>query len=194
MMSDVLLIQPTAHEEWCSRASNDGCLGPSIIDVEASGFGAASYPIEVGGQLRDGSRFSWLIQPMADWTHWDARAERLHGLSRERLERDGLPALEVCLRLNSLLAGQTVYSDAWYHDFGWIARLFHDARVGPRFRVESLQKLFRAEELERWPQVLDACWREQPAERVRHRALCDAAVLQQSFVRMRNTTTWPLAA
>ena len=39
---------------------------PNIIDVEASGFGPHSYPIEVGLALGDGSKFCSLILPVRD--------------------------------------------------------------------------------------------------------------------------------
>ena len=44
---------------------------PYIIDVEASGFGNGSYPIEVGVVLNNGEKFCTLIVPAANWTHWD---------------------------------------------------------------------------------------------------------------------------
>ena len=36
-------------------------------DVEASGFGSASYPIKVGVVTADGSRYCRLIKPFQDW-------------------------------------------------------------------------------------------------------------------------------
>ena len=36
---------------------------PTILDLEASGFGRDSYPIEVGYVLPDGSSFCSLIRP-----------------------------------------------------------------------------------------------------------------------------------
>ena len=42
---------------------------PFIMDIEASGFGPDSYPIEVGLALGDGSRFCSLIVPAEHWTH-----------------------------------------------------------------------------------------------------------------------------
>ena len=51
---------------------------PYIIDVEASGFGPRSYPIEVGVAMEADRRFSALIAPASDWTHWDDEAEQVH--------------------------------------------------------------------------------------------------------------------
>ena len=83
-------------------------LRPQIIDVEASGFGYDSYPIEVGVVLSNGLRFSRMIRPLPDWTHWDASAESLHGISQKELQRHGHNPFEVARELNELLAGQTV--------------------------------------------------------------------------------------
>jgi hypothetical protein len=47
---------------------------PAIIDVEASGFGSLSYPIEVGVVDQTGIRFCSLIKPQNDWIHWDEQA------------------------------------------------------------------------------------------------------------------------
>ncbi len=97
---------------------------PAIIDIEASGFGAGSYPIEVGYYLPGGEMYCALIRPETDWTHWDAGAEKIHGVSREILLRHGQPAAEVALHLNRKFRGQTVYSDAWGADYAWLARLY----------------------------------------------------------------------
>ena len=65
---------------------------PTILDIEASGFGRGSYPIEIGFSDGQGGLFCSLIQPEADWLHWDDSAEALHGLSRELLLTHGRPA------------------------------------------------------------------------------------------------------
>lgn len=58
---------------------------PTVVDVEASGFGRASYPIEVGFVLPNGHSFCSLIYPEPEWTHWDPQAETIHHISRELL-------------------------------------------------------------------------------------------------------------
>ena len=62
---------------------------PTVLDIEASGFGRGSYPIEVGIARADGSCCAFLIQPLDEWVHWDPKAELLHGISRERLMKEG---------------------------------------------------------------------------------------------------------
>jgi hypothetical protein len=47
---------------------------PAIIDLEASGFGKGSYPIEVGFVLPEGAMYCTLIQPAPHWRHWDDKA------------------------------------------------------------------------------------------------------------------------
>ena len=64
---------------------------PVIIDIEASGFGRGSYPIEIGYYTPEGSSYCTLICPEADWVHWDASAESVHGIQRELLLRKGKP-------------------------------------------------------------------------------------------------------
>ena len=72
------------------------------IDFEASCLPrhGLSYPIEVG-IARKGQARSWLIRPHDDWAgwHWSAEAEALHGLSRDRVEREGLPVETVLAEL-----------------------------------------------------------------------------------------------
>jgi len=48
---------------------------PSIIDVEASGFGPQGYPIEVGVAMGSGETYSTLILSAPEWTHWDREAD-----------------------------------------------------------------------------------------------------------------------
>ena len=102
-------------------------MPPCIIDIEASGFGAGSYPIEVGTVLTDGSAYCSLISPEPDWRHWEHSAEGVHGITRETLREHGKPAAAVAQALNDRLRGHTVYTDAWYHDYQWLARLFDAA-------------------------------------------------------------------
>ena len=96
---------------------------PSIIDIEASGFGRDSYPIEVGLVLPDGETHCHIIRPDDSWTHWDASAEAVHGIRRSLLVENGLPPLQVAGELNRLLAGNKVYTDAWSYDLSWLGKL-----------------------------------------------------------------------
>src|SRR5262249_19417571 len=94
---------------------------PDVIDIEASGFGAGSYPIEVGLVTAEGERFCTLVRPASHWNHWDPKAASLHGISRQSLIEFGRPVAEVARALNEKLSGRTAYSDAWGYDFTWLA-------------------------------------------------------------------------
>ena len=100
---------------------------PTVLDVEASGFGRHSYPIEVGYVLPDGKTYCTLIRPEPNWTHWDPQAEHLHHIARETAVARGRPASEVAQMLNTHLRGQTVYTDGWANDYSWLAALFEVA-------------------------------------------------------------------
>jgi hypothetical protein len=60
-----------------------------VIDVEASGFDG--FPIKVGWCDQDGNSESHLIRPAWNWTDWDTRAVRQHGISRDLLKAQGEP-------------------------------------------------------------------------------------------------------
>lgn len=158
---------------------------PWILDVEASGFGAGSYPIEVGFVAPDGRAVCTLIRPEPDWTHWDSRAERIHQVRREQLLAHGRAAVDVAALLNRELAGREVYSDSWAHDYVWLARLFDAAGLSPRFRLRDLRELLDEFEQSRF----DAARAEvqSRATQQRHRASTDARVLQMTVAALRCT-------
>ncbi|MBL0088853.1 MAG: hypothetical protein IPP44_20135 [Ideonella sp.] len=158
--------------------------GPCIIDVEASGFGAGSYPIEVGFVLPGGRGQCTLICPEPEWTHWDDGAAQLHGITRDAALQHGQPVAEVARMLNQALTGRTVYTDAWSHDYSWLNLLFETAGLTQRFKLEHLRALLDDAQLER----LDQAKREaRVALQVqRHRASGDARVLQWAVVKVRN--------
>ncbi len=154
---------------------------PAVIDVEASGFGRGSYPIEVGVALPDGRTACFLIRPAEPWTHWDPAGEAVHGISREILLRHGKPVHHVARELNELLADGTVYSDGWGHDSGWIARLFDQAGLPQRFRVAQLQGLFGEAHYELWHATYEEVAR--TLDFRRHRASSDAYLIQQTYIK-----------
>ena len=148
----------------------------NFIDLEASGLGVGSYPIEVGVALENGGTNCTLICPPHEWKHWDASAEALHGISRQTLLLNGRSPLKVAMLLNEWLAGEVVYSDAWGNDACWLARLFDEAGVMQRFRVDSIVSILAPEQLDLW------AYAKEQAERnlflKRHRASNDALILQ----------------
>lgn len=161
-----------------------GRAAPTILDIEASGFGRGSYPIEIGFVLADGKGWCTLVRPEPDWLHWDAGAEALHHIPRELALRHGRSAREVAQALNDRLRGQTVYCDGWAHDYAWLARLFEAADLSPAFRLEHLRSLLDDAEAERWPDAKRAVVAE-AGPQPRHRASTDARLLQQAVLRLR---------
>lgn len=155
---------------------------PAIIDLEASGFGRGSYPIEVGFALEDRQIHSFLIKPAADWTHWSDEAQQIHGISRQQLEEEGQTPREVALQMNELLRDKTLYSDAWSFDSSWVGRLFDEALLVPRFRIETVNRLLTPEQMEAWHDTKQHLWDELAVGR--HRAANDVKVLQETYLRV----------
>jgi DNA polymerase III epsilon subunit-like protein len=156
---------------------------PCVLDIEASGFGRHSYPIEVGWVLPDGQARCMLVQPVEGWTHWDDSAARVHGITRDTLLSHGAPAVRVAQALNRDLAGLTVYCDGWAHDYAWMAALFDAAQTRAAFRLESVNALLPEDQLAR----LDAARKAAQASLglQRHRASNDARALQRALMAVR---------
>ena len=173
---------PAAAPAVPANASAHDAL-PCVLDIEASGFGRGSYPIEIGFVLPDGTAYCTLIVPDDAWTHWDGAAERVHGISRALLQRHGRSATEVATELNQRLAGRAVYCDNWAHDYAWLARLFETAEMTPHFQLRHMRELLSENAAERFDDT-----RAQVARNLRlrrHRASSDARVLQLSLARVR---------
>jgi hypothetical protein len=156
---------------------------PVIIDFEASGFGAGSYPIEVGYADERGGTWCSLIKPQEDWRHWDASAAGIHHISRDTLIQHGKSCALVATQLNGLLRGQIIYTDGWAHDYVWMARLFDAANTWPQFRLEDLRCILSPEQQDNWHVIKAAVQRELAT--ARHRASLDARVLQLTWLRTR---------
>ncbi|KNZ31003.1 MAG: hypothetical protein AD742_19650 [Methylibium sp. NZG] len=163
-----------------SRAAQDT---PAVLDMEASGFGRASYPIEVGYALPDGQTFCTLIQPAPGWTHWDESAEAVHRIPRAAVLQRGRDVKDVAQHLNEHLGGRTVYCDGWANDYSWLAALFDAAGTRPAFRLEHLRTLLNEREASHWHATKDQVASELRLQR--HRASSDARVLQITLQRVR---------
>jgi len=163
--------------------ATDDSLMPIMLDVEASGFGRDSYPLEIGYVLPNGSCFCSLVRPEPHWTHWDPAAQRLHRITRDSAVQHGRPSSEVAQELNRTLRGNTVYTDGWGNDYSWLATLFEAAGLTPSFRIDSLRTLLSESEAEHW-QVVKTQVRQELRLR-RHRASSDARVLQMTLRRLR---------
>jgi hypothetical protein len=164
-------------------------LRPSIIDIEASGFGNESYPIEVGIVLNSGQKYCSLIKPADSWTHWDPKAERVHGLSVDILQACGKPVRTVASELNDFLGGTTVYSDGWVVDKPWLSRLFYQAGLEPSFSLSSLEYILKEPQMAIWTKTNRQVVTEMAL--IRHRASTDALIIQETYARTRQYTLNP---
>jgi hypothetical protein len=154
---------------------------PIVLDIEASGFGAGSYPIEVGAVLRSGRSVSYLIRPEPEWLHWSLEGEATHGIRREQLEREGLPVRYVAQALNELLKGEVVYTDGWGVDSSWLSLLYEHAGMSRAFRLESLNQIMKEKQFDIWEETKQQVIQESNLRR--HRAGTDAVILQKTFLR-----------
>ncbi len=157
---------------------------PAIIDLEASGFGRGSYPIEVGIALQDGSVHALLIKPADTWEHWDEQAQSIHGISREYLMEHGKSPREVAIYLNDLCGGLTLYSDAWSFDSSWLGRLFDEAEIIQRFKLDTLTRLLSEDEMAIWSDTKDAMVKELGLEM--HRAANDVTLLRETYKKLKS--------
>ncbi len=123
-----------------------------FIDFEASSLGKRGFPVEVGWAAEDGSEEEHLIRPAPGWEDWSAEAEQVHGLSRDRLLREGEPVETVARRMVDALSGHTLYASAPSWDGQWLSRLLRAAglpRRALRLRdTEEAQRLAASAALE----------------------------------------------
>lgn len=120
---------------------------PALIDFEASCLPeyGQSFPIEVAVARIDGESRAWLIRPVEAWKYWDwsEEAEKLHGISRDMLAREGQPPAQVVAEMAEFVNGCNVYADADLDEY-WLELLCHavgeDMPFPVRYLGEFLQK------------------------------------------------------
>lgn len=156
---------------------------PAVLDIEASGFGRDSYPIEVGFVLADGQTYCSLIRPAPGWTHWDPAAEKVHRITPATLLRHGRDVAEVATQLNDRLHGLTLYCDGWAHDYAWLGALFEAAGLVPAFKLDNLRALLSEKEAAFWSIVKAQVTNEMRLPR--QRASSDAKILQRTLLALR---------
>jgi len=111
---------------------------PTFCDIEASAL-KDGWPVEVGWSRwppgTDSPRTgSVLIRPHPQWTGrltWSAEAEAVHGISRDRLEQEGLPAEQAARAVVAGLAGLAL-SDAPDYDSQWLTQLMVVGNIAMR--------------------------------------------------------------
>jgi hypothetical protein len=97
---------------------------PAFVDIEASSLRDDSYPLEIAWNEPDGEIRRYLIRPHATWNDWCPKAELIHGISRERVERNGWDHHLVAEETTRSLVGRPAYSTAPDFDNAWLQRLF----------------------------------------------------------------------
>jgi hypothetical protein len=117
-----------------------------FLDIEASGLGSASFPIEIGWVLDDEAEpESFLIRPHETWdfgTGWSAHSAALHGIAPALLEAEGLSVDEACTRLDQATHRRLVVSDAPQHDDWWLDCLYAAAGREKPWAVGDVERLY----------------------------------------------------
>ncbi|GGK60838.1 hypothetical protein [Amphritea balenae] len=146
------------------------------LDIEASGLGPRSYPIEVAWKSLAGASDNFLIDPCSadEWDYWDDFAEEMHGICRSELLRDGVDVHTACDRMNAALADKLVLSDAWEFDYFWLQRLFQATGKAMTFKLQGLESVLQREELIQYQFICKAQLR-------RHRAMSDVDHILQAI-------------
>jgi hypothetical protein len=159
-----------------------------FLDFEASSLKKNGFPIEIGWAFEDGRGENMLIRPAPNWTEWDPRAEAIHGIPLETLEREGTPHEAVARRMVETLGGLQLFASAPSWDGKWLSLLLRSAgyprhtlrlRDTEEAQYESawaiLAPVAGPEAAERIARELMARVRAEGESRpVRHRALADA--------------------
>lgn len=145
------------------------------IDFEASCLPrhGRSFPIEVGIATMTMSR-SWLIRPSDEWLGWDwtAEAQALHGLTRDRVLREGLPVARVLAELVEAVGSCRVVSDSSLDQY-WFDRLSDAAGAPAPFGIDHANILFDERAVPS-AAIAAAIARADVQVRTRHRAGADA--------------------
>lgn len=152
----------------------------AFVDVEASGLGPHSWPIEVGWGFTGSDPRAILIKPADNWSMnaWEKPAEKLHGISPIQLVTEGKKPIEAALVLNAALGGATVYSDAPDYDSFWLFRLYDAAGIKPNYRLHDLGDLLRPIWTREPKELVDLAMTTAPHI---HRAAADVRHLQQMY-------------
>ncbi|MDA9004068.1 hypothetical protein N9J26_01115 [bacterium] len=151
----------------------------NIIDIEASGLHADSYPIEIA-VLIDGHTRAWLVKPEPQWTYWNDTAESIHGMTRDYLFEHGLPVAQVADELKHHVNGAELFSDAVTWDADWADTLFFNSHSIRNFCISSIYEFMTDEQVEAFKENkvrLAACGRYRE-----HRAEEDVRLIHEAFV------------
>lgn len=115
-----------------------------FLDFEASSLDSGTFPIEVAWAIDGGEAEAHLIRPASGWTEWSAGSERLHGITRARLQAEGRPHAEVALRTAEVLGWPEtiVASDNAAFEAFWLEKLMQAASLPVPCIVRSARSLY----------------------------------------------------
>ena len=145
---------------------------PTFIDIEASGLGNTSFPIEVAWNDSEGVITNHLVRPESDWTSWDPEAERLHGIKRDELERVGISTADLCGLIRNSLSGTTAYSDAPELERFWLNRLFR-AGEGTDCPILVLG-------VSKVPEIRAICYKRGEYDRLKQQAVDEVGIIHRA--------------
>jgi hypothetical protein len=156
--------------------------GPCFIDFEASSLDLiCSYPIEVGICLPGGVTHSWLLKPAPLWQDWCEKAAKIHGISQQRIQQEGVNIVDVAHALNEIVPGKAI-CDALTYDSFWLYRLFKAAKIPQRFELESLASVLSPRQINNWSVTRRRVIMETGL--ITHRAGNDARILYNTWLRI----------
>lgn len=98
-----------------------------FLDFEASSLRKQSWPVEVAWVCDDDHAESYLLRPAPAWTDWAESAQRIHGITRNRLLEEGTPHDVVANRMVEQLTGCALYATAPSWDGKWLSVLLRAA-------------------------------------------------------------------
>ncbi len=154
---------------------------PHVMEVQSSGYGPDSYPVEVGVVLDSGRRYCTLILPLDSWSYWDEEVEKKHFVTRSAIMNHGKPIVKVARDLNHLLKRKTVYLGDWDNEKQWLDLIFSTTGILKKFRIEPLEDILTQRQVHGWSQTHAQVKEEASIQR--QRASSDAYVLQETYVR-----------
>lgn len=109
-----------------------------FVDCEASSLNSGSFITELGwavvrGHERRIHTGACLIRPLAKWLRvsnaWDPVSERLTGITKDMLEREGISPADAIIRFLSEVGNSDLFSDEPSFDQFWVEQLFEAAGV-----------------------------------------------------------------
>lgn len=161
---------------------------PCIGDIEASGLGIDSYPIEIAWSIPSGEIRSRLIRPVSRWgNYWEPAAEDLHGITRDMIQQQGITAAEVAVLMNTDMDGRVLYFDGGDYDRRWLTQLFEAAGVQPNFEFGDFNTLLALAGVRDGSRRLESEMRARAdiGDLKLHRAAHDVKFLQRWYIRAR---------